>query len=196
PDRHHRSRSAFRARAGQSRGIRDRPVLRRLYGRTWLRRPDGRLRLHDGDLCHHQDQLHLRDSVAPAGDPARRRRRPPQASHLERPLSAAGARGDRHALPDHRAAGGDSADLTLLPPHAHVRAPDGGLADARPAPRRTPMNYVECFRALARRRTDEIVVTSAGNSGQAWWAVTRDSEATFYLDASMSLATMFASGLA
>jgi len=58
------------------------------------------------------------------------------------------------------------------------------------------MNYVECFRALARRRTDEIVVTSAGNSGQAWWAVTRDSEATFYLDASMSLATMFASGLA
>ncbi len=58
------------------------------------------------------------------------------------------------------------------------------------------MNYVDCFRALARHRTDEIVVTSAGNSGQAWWAATRDSEATFYLDASMSLATMFASGLA
>ena len=58
------------------------------------------------------------------------------------------------------------------------------------------MNYVDCFRALARHRTDEIVVTSAGNSSQAWWAATRDSEATFYLDASMSLATMFASGLA
>jgi thiamine pyrophosphate-dependent acetolactate synthase large subunit-like protein len=58
------------------------------------------------------------------------------------------------------------------------------------------MNYVDCFRALARYRTDEIVVTSAGNSGQAWWAATRDSEATFYLDASMSLSTMFASGLA
>ena len=43
---------------------------------------------------------------------------------------------------------------------------------------------------------DEIVVTSAGNSGQAWWAATRDTEATFYLDASMSLSTMFASGLA
>jgi len=58
------------------------------------------------------------------------------------------------------------------------------------------MNYVDCFRALARHRTDQLVVTSAGNSGQAWWAATRDTEATFYLDASMSLATMFASGLA
>src|SRR6202049_3900597 len=58
------------------------------------------------------------------------------------------------------------------------------------------MNYIDCFRALARRRTDQLVVTSAGNSGQAWWAATRDSEASFYLDASMSLSTMFASGLA
>jgi thiamine pyrophosphate-dependent acetolactate synthase large subunit-like protein len=58
------------------------------------------------------------------------------------------------------------------------------------------MNYVECFRAIARYRTDELVVTSAGNSGQAWWAATRDSLASFYLDASMSLSTMFASGLA
>ena len=58
------------------------------------------------------------------------------------------------------------------------------------------MNYVDCLRALARHRTDEIVVTSAGNSSQAWWAATRDSDATFYLDASMSLSTMFASGLA
>jgi sulfopyruvate decarboxylase subunit beta len=58
------------------------------------------------------------------------------------------------------------------------------------------MKYLDAFRALAKHRKDEIVVTSAGNSGQAWWAATRDTEATFYLDASMSLATMFASGLA
>jgi thiamine pyrophosphate-dependent acetolactate synthase large subunit-like protein len=58
------------------------------------------------------------------------------------------------------------------------------------------MKYLDCFRALARQRTDQIVVTSAGNSSQAWWAATRDSEGTFYLDASMSLSTMFASGLA
>ena len=58
------------------------------------------------------------------------------------------------------------------------------------------MNYIECFRAIARQRSDEIVITSAGNSGQAWWAATRDSTASFYLDASMSLSTLFASGLA
>jgi thiamine pyrophosphate-dependent acetolactate synthase large subunit-like protein len=58
------------------------------------------------------------------------------------------------------------------------------------------MNYLECFRTIAKQRTNEIVVTSAGNSGQAWWAATRDSVSSFYLDASMSLSTMFASGLA
>ena len=58
------------------------------------------------------------------------------------------------------------------------------------------MNYLECFRAIARHRTNEIVITSAGNSSQAWWEVTRDSNGSFYLDASMSLSTMFASGLA
>jgi thiamine pyrophosphate-dependent acetolactate synthase large subunit-like protein len=58
------------------------------------------------------------------------------------------------------------------------------------------MEYLDCFRFLASRRRDELVVTSAGNSGQAWWAVTRDSERSFYLDASMSLSTMFASGIA
>ncbi len=58
------------------------------------------------------------------------------------------------------------------------------------------MKYLDCFRFLAGRRTDELVVTSAGNSGQAWWAATRDSERSFYLDASMSLSTMFASGIA
>ena len=58
------------------------------------------------------------------------------------------------------------------------------------------MKYVDCFQFLASRRQDQLVVTSAGNSGQAWWAATRDTEATFYLDASMSLSTLFASGLA
>ena len=58
------------------------------------------------------------------------------------------------------------------------------------------MKYLDCFRFLAGRRSDELVVTSAGNSGQAWWAATRDSERSFYLDASMSLSTMFASGIA
>jgi sulfopyruvate decarboxylase subunit beta len=58
------------------------------------------------------------------------------------------------------------------------------------------MKYVDCFRALSRHRSGEIVITSAGNSGQAWWTATRDSVASFYLDASMSLSTMFASGLA
>jgi sulfopyruvate decarboxylase subunit beta len=58
------------------------------------------------------------------------------------------------------------------------------------------MKYIECIRFLAQRRRDQLVVTSAGNSGQAWWEATHDTEASFYLDASMSLSTMFASGLA
>lgn len=58
------------------------------------------------------------------------------------------------------------------------------------------MKYLDCFRALARHRSDEIVVASAGNSCQAWWAATRDSVGSFYLDASMSLSSMFASGIA
>ena len=37
----------------------DRPVLGRLYGRDGIGGADGRLGLHDGDLRHHQDQLHL-----------------------------------------------------------------------------------------------------------------------------------------
>src|SRR5258708_22918745 len=53
-----------------------------------------------------------------------------------------------------------------------------------------------CSGFWAERGQDELVVTSAGNSSQAWWNVTRDSERSFYLDASMSLSTMFASGLA
>ena len=58
------------------------------------------------------------------------------------------------------------------------------------------MKFLDCFRFLAGRRRGQLVVTSAGNSSQAWWAVTRDTDASFYLEASMSLSTMFASGLA
>lgn len=58
------------------------------------------------------------------------------------------------------------------------------------------MKFLDCFRYLASRRTGQLVVTSAGNSSQAWWAATHDADASFYLEASMSLSTMFASGLA
>ena len=68
-------------------------------------------------------------------------------------------------------------DFALLPPHAHLFAPDGRAVHARSAAREALMKYLECFRAMARHRTDEIVVASAGNSCQAWWAATRDSVA-------------------
>jgi thiamine pyrophosphate-dependent acetolactate synthase large subunit-like protein len=58
------------------------------------------------------------------------------------------------------------------------------------------MHIEECFSVLASRWRDELVVTSAGNSSEVWWEVTRDTERTFYLEASMSLSTMFASGIA
>ena len=53
-----------------------------------------------------------------------------------------------------------------------------------------------CFAVLAEQRRDEIVVTSAGNSSEVWWELTRELESTFYLEASMSLSTMFAAGMA
>jgi sulfopyruvate decarboxylase subunit beta len=58
------------------------------------------------------------------------------------------------------------------------------------------MPIEQCFTALASRWTDELVVTSAGNSSEVWWEVTRDTDRTFYLVASMSLSTMFAAGIA
>ena len=58
------------------------------------------------------------------------------------------------------------------------------------------MKLRDCMSFLASRRSGQLVVTSAGNSGKMWWQVTHDSEATFYLEASMSLSTLFASGLA
>jgi hypothetical protein len=48
------------------------------------------------------------------------------------------------------------------------------------------MDFAECFRLLAGRLRDEIVVTSAGNCSELWWEITRDSERVFYLEASAS----------
>jgi sulfopyruvate decarboxylase subunit beta len=56
--------------------------------------------------------------------------------------------------------------------------------------------YRDAFQFLADKRRDELVVTSAGNSSQMWWEVTHDPDRTFYLDASMSMSTLFASGIA
>ena len=54
----------------------------------------------------------------------------------------------------------------------------------------------DCFDFMAARRGEALVVTSAGHSSGAWWEATRDSDHAFYLTASMSLSTMFASGIA
>lgn len=58
------------------------------------------------------------------------------------------------------------------------------------------MNLHECFEYMAERRGDALVVTSAGSSSAFWWDVTRDDGHAFYLNASMSLSLMFASGIA
>jgi thiamine pyrophosphate-dependent acetolactate synthase large subunit-like protein len=58
------------------------------------------------------------------------------------------------------------------------------------------MTIDACFAVLKDQRRDEIVVTSAGNSSEVWWELTREVESTFYLEASMSLSTMFAAGMA
>ena len=59
-----------------------------------------------------------------------------------------------------------------------------------------PMPMQACLSLIASRRTDEIVVTSAGNSSEIWWELTGDTDQTFYLEASMSLSTMFGAGIA
>jgi sulfopyruvate decarboxylase subunit beta len=58
------------------------------------------------------------------------------------------------------------------------------------------MNFEACFRLLAERLKDEIVVTSAGNTSELWWEITHETEKVFYLEASMSLASVFAAGIA
>ncbi len=58
------------------------------------------------------------------------------------------------------------------------------------------MKLEDCFALLIARRTDQLVVTSAGNTSEMWWTLTGDCDSTFYLEASMSLASMFAAGIA
>ena len=54
------------------------------------------------------------------------------------------------------------------------------------------MRFRECFAYLAGRQTDGLVVLSAGTSSEMWWDVTHEAERAFYLEASMSLASLFA----
>lgn len=58
------------------------------------------------------------------------------------------------------------------------------------------MEFRECFEYIASRQTDELVITSAGYSSRMWRDITGDTERVFYVEASMSLSTMFAAGLA
>jgi thiamine pyrophosphate-dependent acetolactate synthase large subunit-like protein len=58
------------------------------------------------------------------------------------------------------------------------------------------MRLRDCFAFIAGQWRDEIVITSAGNASEMWWDITRDTERVFYLEASMSLASMFAAGIA
>ncbi len=58
------------------------------------------------------------------------------------------------------------------------------------------MPMLACFETLVARWTDQVVVTSAGNASEMWWALTGETEKVFYLEASMSLASLFAAGIA
>ena len=58
------------------------------------------------------------------------------------------------------------------------------------------MNFEACFRLLADRLKHEVIVTSAGNCSELWWEITGETERVFYLEASMSLASLFAAGIA
>jgi sulfopyruvate decarboxylase subunit beta len=58
------------------------------------------------------------------------------------------------------------------------------------------MDAEGCFRLLCARFAEDIVVTAAGNSSELWWTLTGATERVFYLEASMSLTSMFAAGIA
>ena len=58
------------------------------------------------------------------------------------------------------------------------------------------MKYEEAVAFIASRWNDELVVTSAGTSSELWYAETGDTERVFYLEASMSLSSVFACGIA
>ena len=58
------------------------------------------------------------------------------------------------------------------------------------------MNFEDCFRLLHERLQTELIVTSAGNCSELWWEISRETERVFYLDASMSMASLLAAGIA
>ena len=58
------------------------------------------------------------------------------------------------------------------------------------------MRFEDCFRLLHERLKTELIVTSAGNTSELWWEISRETERVFYLEASMSLASLFAAGIA
>lgn len=58
------------------------------------------------------------------------------------------------------------------------------------------MQLEECLSHLAARRSGELVVTSAGTASAVWWELTHDTDATFYLEASMGMASLAAAGIA
>ena len=58
------------------------------------------------------------------------------------------------------------------------------------------MDFRAAFETIAERQTDELVVTSAGYASRMWRDITGDVERVFYVEASMSLSTMFAAGMA
>ena len=58
------------------------------------------------------------------------------------------------------------------------------------------MNYQECLAWIADKWTEELVVTSAGTSSEIWFEETGATERVFYLEASMSLSSCFAAGIA
>lgn len=61
---------------------------------------------------------------------------------------------------------------------------------------RAAMPLSDCYTALESARDGELVVCSAGTGSGEWYATTRDLDRTFYLQASMGMASMFGLGLA
>jgi len=58
------------------------------------------------------------------------------------------------------------------------------------------MRFEDCFRLLHKHLRTELIITSAGNTSELWWEISHDTERVFYLEASMSLASLFAAGIA
>jgi thiamine pyrophosphate-dependent acetolactate synthase large subunit-like protein len=58
------------------------------------------------------------------------------------------------------------------------------------------VRFRECFEYIAGQQTNELTILSAGSSSEMWWDVTHETDRAFYLEASMSLASLFAAGIA